>query len=443
MQEGSVAAEPELPSDLSVWDDLEPKLARARRSKLRKSIWINGGAGVIAAAVVVAAIVRMTNPTTISAADVLERARRAEAAESGLAVKPVVVHQRLRVRRTGPARGESESVVWDLWRASNTARTRQQSSQSNASIVEDLQTVFRQNGIDPDRPLSAEGFADWRRSRTFGREQVDAAGRETVVIRTEPVPDRDRSILSAALTVRSEDWRPVTEEVTVQTGDGQVRYEIDQLDHHVLASASIPPDFFDPPPAFIVRTAPAPLPVVILEPAPQPEPLVAPAEPVESFAATMEKQLSGHRAGLCADPAVHDDVARQIVGRLNLAEPETLSLISLVKAIGDDAGALRRHAVLFSEAPDSISPGLELRFRQILEEHIAAMRSNLAQVSVLLGVASEPVTAEPLEKHEPEEILHFVDRVEGLRSRAAAGELSRDQIAATSAELSRGPISTQ
>ena len=119
MQESPVVAEPELPLATAVWADLRMKLTRTRRSKPR-SIWISGGVGVIAAAIVVAAIVRVTSPPTISAADVLDRARRAEAAESGASVRPVVVHQRLRVRRTGPARGDDQSVVWDVWRASGT-----------------------------------------------------------------------------------------------------------------------------------------------------------------------------------------------------------------------------------------------------------------------------------------------------------------------------------
>ena len=228
----------------------------------------------------------------------------------------------------------------------------------------------------------------------IGHEKVNLI-RDTVVVRTEPGHDRERSIVAAALTVRSADWRPIAEEVTVQTAEGQVRYEIDQIDHHVLASASMPSDFFDPPSAAVARVLP-PLPSVAPEPVPPPAPAPAPAEPAESISSNLETQITQHRAGLCSHPTLRDDVAQQITSRLSLSEPETVSVVSLWNAIGDDARSLRLHTKLSSDVDNvSVSPGLDFRFHQILDEHVAAMRSNLAQVAALLGVPSAPSDAVP------------------------------------------------
>ncbi|MBI4903329.1 MAG: hypothetical protein HY820_06830 [Acidobacteria bacterium] len=393
-----------LPPEDVVWRQLQqrvrsmPVTSTPAPPGWRRVVTIGG----IAAAVAAVLLLQLPNRPAATADELLERARRAESVESDAVLRPVV-HRRLRVRHTSAGRQAAQSVVWDVWRASRPERMRHHTSNGSAPLVEQLRAVFARSGMDPDRPLSAAVFSQWCRLRQTAGAQVRRTslqdGREGVVVRAQPAPGGGDSVVSSALTLRTADWRPVAQELTVKTNAGTERYEIDEMEYHLLSYDSMPPDFFQHPPA--TASAPAVEAVVlpqptVLEPAPSlPEP--QPADPADLLRTALVAHLSAHRAGLCTGTPRPGGLSRAIVERLRLPEAQTISLASLLEAIAGDAGALRRHIDGYSALEiTAASAELRAQFRRILEEHLAALRSNLKQAAALLVVTdAQPVSAGP------------------------------------------------
>lgn len=482
---------PEPPPAQEVWGTLESRLKQtpssaAGPSLVRPLVTL----GAIAAAITAAVFLLrppMANPS-LATADVLDRARRAESVESDVLLRPVV-HRRMRIRHSGPRRPAVESAVWDVWRASRPTRIRQH-TEGSAPLVGSLRAVLTRNGMDPDRPLSAAVYSDWTRTRGAAsaatlRQTSLPDGREAVVVSAHVHASSNDSIVAASLTLQTSDWRPVSQELTIETQTGREQYTIDEVDYHLLSATSIPPDFFEP--AQAAATGPQVEPVQLPEPTPAaaiPSPTPLPPAPADLLRTALAAQLTLHRTALCARPSIEivrrlpdavllrgalpdadqttllealsgltllqpelqpgapdnrsTDLSQRIAGHQQLAAGRSLSLVSLLRAVTDDAGALHRHVSGYSTVEiASASPALQIHLRQILEEHLTALRANLAQAANLLSATDPPAgsTSPPPASDWHTALLNLTAGVDRVNTLAADGLLPRQQLAAQCLQL--------
>jgi hypothetical protein len=212
-------------------------------------------AASLGAAAVLAGIVFFFSirPEALSAAAILERGHAIESSALRTQASPVL-HQTL-VARKG-----RQSASWQIWRAPTRARYAERVDGTQATVRE-LKSVLEENHMDPQRPLSAGAYREWREHVPIQREQVtdaetqggDKAYRiETTVARAGGV----RAILSSRLLMRRSDWHPVAQQLTVRTPDGDEQFEISETASEVVAfealSASV---FAEAAPAIVAGTA--------------------------------------------------------------------------------------------------------------------------------------------------------------------------------------------
>jgi hypothetical protein len=482
----------DLPPAETAWKALAPRLEGAPRTGRR---WTRGlTAGAIAAGLACLVFLRLTSTPAVSAAEALLRAQRSEAAALHSVVHPVV-HRKMRVRRFRPAAAQTQAV-WEVWSAVNAARARHETAQGDGEVLRELRTTLERNGLDPDRPLSAAAYAQWRERSGPGRDRVERRALEgdgaAIVVITEP--RNGAGILSAGLTLREADWRPVAQELSVRTAAGPERFEISEVESSVMALASLPPAFFDVP-AMAMRTAPVPaLRPMPVEPPPLSTPPAAPGVETEKLLeAALLVHNTLHRTGDCADreiaiersaadrvdvramvgsagrkaelieslgalPLLRLDVqvgsrpdpagpgfprlAKMVEERMRIQESAAVSLASLLEAIQSDADALHRHARDFEARELEAAPaGPRLQYQKALREHLAALRSNLSQVAALLAPGEKtPAPEETVPRHPSRwrvELLSLIEAVSHSCSPAAAAEISRRRMADACLELSR------
>lgn len=414
--------QPSLPAEDRVWETIAPRLAQKPRGWHWRKL---GLTGAIAAAVLIGAMVRLGSPPAISAAEALARAGRAEAAAVARIHAPVV-HRTLRVRRTVPGRVETQSAVWEVWRAEGASRVRHWTRSGDQRVVDRVREVLRQGRMDSDEPLSAAAYAAWRRQCDPQLERVEL-GREEVVVQTGRAGHE--GLVQASLTLHGGDWRPVAQHLTVQTDEGTERIELREMEFRVLAYDSLPRNFFASavtviPPVIVPRPPEAaPEPMVELVPAADREALIASA---------LQAQAALHRIGECGSryleivleaadrvdvrgtvpaaerkagvmdalgelPLLRLDVQvadigneavspQRISDRLAMTEAEAISLLALLRAITSDAEALRRHTSgLHAVEVASAHALLRTPFEKAVREHLTALRTNLAEAARLLG----------------------------------------------------------
>ncbi len=481
----------DLPPVDTAWKALAPRLEAAPRTRWR---WTRGlAAGAIAAGLACLVFLRLSSTPAVSAAEALRRAQRFEAAAFRSVVQPVV-HRKMRVRRIGPA-AEQTQAVWEVWSAMEAPRSRHLTAQGDGEVLRELRTTLGRTGLDPDRPLSAAAYVRWRERSGPGRDRVERRSlegdRAAVVVITEPENGGD--IVSAGLTLRETDWRPVAQELSVRTPAGPERFEISEVESSVMPYGSLPPAFFDVP-SIALRTAPLPSPPLIPDPPPVLKPAAPPAPgvaPEKLLEAALLVHNTLHRTGDCADrgieiarsttdrvdvratvrsaarkaelievlsalPLLRLDVqagadaagpaspilAKTIEQRMQIQESAAVSLVSLLEAIQSDTEALHRHVRGFEAAELGTAPaGLRQQYEKALREHLAALRSNLSQVAALLAAGEEATAPEAAAAPRPDrwrsELLSFLEAVSRSCSPASAAEISRQRMAEACLELSR------
>src|SRR5262249_2288644 len=148
--------------------------------------------------------------------------------------------------------------------------------------------------LDLQRPLSADAFAEWRKTIRRKSEIIQEValpgssandGLKLTTISQEPYAVN--AIIEATLTVRKSDWHTVAQRLKVQ-GENEVRkYELSEQGHevwpfHALAVfAPLPP----PPPPVPPTTPPPPpatSPAIIAKASPPPAPPPSEAEVKEA-----------------------------------------------------------------------------------------------------------------------------------------------------------------
>ncbi|MFN7934190.1 MAG: hypothetical protein U0R19_12740 [Bryobacteraceae bacterium] len=447
--------EPQLPPAHRVWETIAPQLAE--RTPVQNWWRYATVAVIVIAAFASIALRRETPAAPVSAVEALARAERSEAASvSG------VVRRTLQVSRRRSGQAEVQSAVWEVWRASGSARVRHQ---PQPPLIEEVRSALARNGFDADRPLSAAAYSSWRRSIQPAGESVD---RRDTGFELRTTRAAERGLVEASMTFRPSDFHPIAQRLTVRTDSGPELYELREMDLRVVAFDSLPRNLFEP-----AVTVPPPPSVVPAPPSGASELSILP-HPGDLLAAALTAHAALHRSGDCAtehleivrqspdrvdirgtvpsserkarlldaladlpllrlDIQVAESVSKpavnleQMAAHLRLAEPDVISLLALLEAITSDAEALRRHTAGIEVPAGSLVEG----FGKAIEEHLAALRINLAHAARILDPAIEPGQGAGLSP------AAFAASVLRSCSVSAAGESRRETLAAGCAALSR------
>jgi hypothetical protein len=211
----------------------------------------------------------------VSAQELLRRTTQAEAMSLSRVGEPVV-YRKLQVKRAGT----NETFVWESWNDARRNQFRQRVTDKDGlrflrsndgprpSLLAELEEILRVNRFDPQRPLSAEAFAEWRQTIKTISETVAARGDELRLTTIAAPPYAVNTITEAALTVRKSDWHAVALELRVQAENELRDYELSEMAYEVLplqaltVFADLPPE---PAPLGAPRASPT---VVTASPAP-------------------------------------------------------------------------------------------------------------------------------------------------------------------------------
>jgi hypothetical protein len=249
----------------------------------------------------------------VSAQELLRRTAQAETLSLSRVEQPVV-YRKLLVKRTG----EAEPVVWESWSDAERKQFRQRVADRQGSrfprarekqtpaVIAELEQIFRANRFDPQRPLSAAAFAEWRQAIKPKAETVAASGDVLKLTTVAAPPYTLNAITEAALIVRKSDWRAVALQLRVQAENELRDYELSETAYEVLPLQALTV-FADLP----LAPTPAPSPAVAVKAAPPPA-LVA-ASPAPTLAAPSRAALQAAEvAALYALHQAQADLGEQI-----------------------------------------------------------------------------------------------------------------------------------
>src|SRR5262245_31836368 len=139
-------------------------------------------------------LIWMRAESNVSAQELLRRTSQAETLSLSR-VKEPVVYRKLLVKRAGG----SEPVVWESWSDAERRQFRQRVADQQGSrfllaqekrtpaVIAELEQIFRANSFDPQRPLSAAAFTEWRQSVRPKAETV-AASEDELKLTTAAAP---------------------------------------------------------------------------------------------------------------------------------------------------------------------------------------------------------------------------------------------------------------
>jgi len=222
---------------------------------------------VISIAIIVLAGFWLSRSPVASAHELLQRSMQAEMERINQVAEPVM-YRKLQVRRKSA--GAEESVTWESWHSAKNDLFRQRvadkqglrfiraSEEPAPALLTELERVFRANHLDARRPLSAAGYAGWRRTVRPESETVTevalqdhSAGLKLTTVVAGP--HGADAIIEASLIVRRADWHPVAEHLKTQGRNEAQEYELSEAAYEVMPLAAL---------TVFVETAPTPLPTV-------------------------------------------------------------------------------------------------------------------------------------------------------------------------------------
>jgi hypothetical protein len=254
-----------------------------------RRIIAGAAAGLLLVAALGLILLRAERP--VSAQELLRRTTQAETLRLSRVAEPVV-YRKLLVKRAGV----SDPVVLESWNDAERKQFRRRVADGQGlrflradekdapAIIAELEQIFRANRFDPQRPLSAAAFAEWRQAIKTKTETVAANGDELKLTTVAAPPYAVNAITEAALIVRKSDWRAVALELRVQAENELRDYELSETAYEVLPLQALTV-FADLP------LAPTPAPSPSLAPKVSPPPALVAAAPAPTLAAPSRAAL--------------------------------------------------------------------------------------------------------------------------------------------------------
>ena len=208
-------------------------------------------ASSLAVLLIFAIFYQFITPAPVSASELLEKAAAQQQKNLKVTNQPVV-YQKLRVRR-GDDNAPKE-MNWESWRDTTRVRYRQNvNSETGGQTHQELWQILQANGFNPQEPLSAATFADWRKTLVEKTDTVEKGqteqGNSVLILRTENLrADSAGKISEGILTVRADDFHPIEQTLRITTAGGGIEtYNFKELDYQVLSLDNFQPGFFSDP----------------------------------------------------------------------------------------------------------------------------------------------------------------------------------------------------
>jgi hypothetical protein len=226
-------------------------LLRWRLARRRMTVLATACLSLIAALGLI--LLRAERP--VSAQELLRRTTQAETLSLGRVGEPVV-YRRLLVKRVG----SSEPVVWESWSDAQRKQFRQRvadrrglrflraDERETPAVIAELEQIFRANRFDPQHPLSAAAFAEWRKAIKIKAETVSEINEGLRLGTTRQEPYSINTVTEASLVVRKSDWHAIALYLNVQAENEIRAYELNETAYEVLPLQALPV-FADPAPA--------------------------------------------------------------------------------------------------------------------------------------------------------------------------------------------------
>ena len=304
--------------------------------------------GVVLTVLVVILAIVFRNPR-ISADQLIQKAVAQE--QRAPAVPQPVVYQRLQLWRQSNKFAEDGTVTWEIWNDVANGRFRQRAEYASGQdfgsprleraigptdresrrlppvrggahyetselaalpLVREFQQILRANEMNPERPLSAIGYASWRKFIWRSSEGVKdttlpGGGRALMLTTAAEPPFRVNAIIKAALLVRTKDWHLVEQRLEVQETGGVQDYELTEAASEVVPLNSLDPSIF------VERTAPPP--AAVTPPRGTPFSSLSPSA-AESLAAEINAQYALHRLKACVGEPI--EISRDSAGHVEV-----------------------------------------------------------------------------------------------------------------------------
>jgi hypothetical protein len=242
---------------------------------------------------IILVFLRPNSVPSVSAREVLSRAKQAEARQE-LEVPAPVIYQKLQLRRHSSKR-RAETVTLEIWNDTGNRRLRRRVKDAEGvrfppsadrslassgtaaedddrsdrtaahtdqpelplpSLVAELEQVFAKHQADLGRPLSPDNYELWRHSIRDLSEQVSQRklpnGEEASILKASgegPFPLN--AIVSTEFTIRQRDWHPIEQRLQVQKEEGIVDFTLGEIVFDVVTLNKLPASVFanpTPPP---------------------------------------------------------------------------------------------------------------------------------------------------------------------------------------------------
>lgn len=388
------------------WTNFQFLLAQASRrrsgSQPRLFSALRWTHAAVAAACVLAALVvwmRLASVTTVSAKEILARVDAAERREGPESGRPLL-RQTLRVVRRSARGGvqAAQSVV--VWQDLAAGEPRAAGEGQSPASIDILPSPWRREPL-----LSAAAFDRWRRSLVSRREDVRTidlpGGRPGFLIEVRDLGlGLKDGIVENTLVVRSDVWRPVSQQVRVRSGGEELLFEVVRESYAFLSREKpLPP----------VRTAGANS--RLAAPAAFPEPREAPDSQADEpglVRAEVEVRFALHRLNACVDDSIEaaaESGAVVVRGATatNERRNEIAAALARIGAVrfeveAAEVVAARMRAMETAEIPGQEAPAervasVKLPVRDRLVSYFRRERPESDLAHAVAGVANSAVTA--------------------------------------------------
>lgn len=191
---------------------------------------------IVAAAIV--AILLLRPSTKVSATELLDRAQAAEDSSMARVADPVE-HQRIRVH----ARGQQSEL--EIWHSRHERRLRLVRT-ADEPMRALLDSLYRSNSLDPERPLAVADFIAWRSALPRHEDRVrEDTARHLVQITTTAPNAGPGHIQHIDCVLRTTDWHPVEQHIYVnRPGGAEEEFDLEEISYAVVPEAQIPANLF-------------------------------------------------------------------------------------------------------------------------------------------------------------------------------------------------------
>jgi len=180
-----------------------------------------------ASLIIVLVALSLVPVSTVSANEVYKRSAASERELLARTGNPLI-EQRVQVE------SENRTAVWSVWLAPAVAKKRELwDGATGPELQTEIKKLYLEHGLNPDEPVSAFSYAQWRRSLKSAEDVVSREDNLLRVVTRNNGPQSNGAIVEARISVRERDWHAVETSFTVAGPAGNRSYRLREASYHV------------------------------------------------------------------------------------------------------------------------------------------------------------------------------------------------------------------